>query len=93
MTTVAGVVNPWLIVHEPKGDGVTQTIVCGPEETTDHVPFAIILADCVRVLAIAFNVPEDELLALVRKELAEPTQEPPAMVYLDEALAKQGKPH
>ena len=66
------IINPWVIVHQPLGDGDNiETILVGPPHA-DHRAFGIVIADIIRHVAKRFGVAEADVHEWVQRELVQP---------------------
>jgi len=67
--------NPWLVVHQPGGNGQEVITIFGGMEGADHRHFGIILADVIQQCAIHFDVDTQQVLNEISDELENPTTE------------------
>ena len=71
--TVMPIVNPWIIVHQPGGEGSSmETILAGRPDST-HRSFGLVIADIIRHVANAYAVDAADVLEWVHREMDSPT--------------------
>ena len=69
------IINPWVIVHQPDGEGGgLETILAGPPDG-NYRQFGIVIADIIRHVANAYDVDEADVLEWVHREMDSPTTE------------------
>ena len=69
------ITNPWIIVHQPEGEGgQIYTVLAGPDGT-DYEQFSLVIADVIRNVAKAFEVDESDVLRWIHMEIDNPTTE------------------
>lgn len=71
--TAMPIINPWIVVHQPGGEGSgMETILAGRPDST-HRSFGLVIADIIRHVAIAYAVDEADVLEWVHREIDSPT--------------------
>jgi hypothetical protein len=64
---------PWLIVHQPGGEGnPIRTMIAGPTNA-GHEQFGLLLCDVLRHVAAAKGVREQDVFEWIEKEFKKPT--------------------
>lgn len=66
------IINPWIIIYQPKEDGPIKTILAG-KPGASYEEFSIIVCDLIRHIAAGFKVTEADVFNWVRKEFENPT--------------------
>ena len=70
--TVIELKDPLLIVCKDKAIGKCVTTITRPPDSS-YQSYGLLIADCIRHVARAFNVGEDQVIDWVNKELRNPT--------------------
>lgn len=67
--------NPWLVVHQPGGNGEEMITIFGGMEGATFEHFGIIIADVIQQCAAHFEVDIQQVLNEISDELTAPTTE------------------
>jgi len=65
--------NPWIVVHQPGGNGEELITILGGMEGANHKHFSIVLADVIQIVANHFGVDLQEVLNDISEEMDNPT--------------------
>lgn len=67
------IVNPWIIVNQPGGNGKPMMTILGGMDGATHVHFGIVIADLIQHVAHRFDVDPADILRTIYNEMDEPT--------------------
>lgn len=67
--------NPWIVIHQPGGNGHALITILSGMEGANHTHFAIIAADLIKVIANQFSMDVEEITSLIAEEINNPTAE------------------
>lgn len=69
------IINPWVIVHQPEGEGGSLLTILVGAPGSNHVHFGIVIADIARHVAGHYGVPIEDVMAVAEREIDDPTSD------------------
>ena len=67
------IINPWIVIHQPGGNGEEMLTLLGGMEGANDVHFSIVIADLIQHVANHFNVDVLKVMHQIEEEMENPT--------------------